>query len=46
MILNDDQIITYLSNIIYIARMDGKITVSETQAIDEIQKRIKAKKVY
>ena len=42
--LSNDQLITYLSNIIYVARIDGKITASETQAIEEIQKRIGAKK--
>lgn len=42
--LNNDQLITYLSNIVYVARIDGKITTSETQAIEEIQKRIGAKK--
>ena len=44
MFLSNDQLITYLSNIIYVARIDGKITASETQAIEEIQKRIGAKK--
>lgn len=44
MLLTNDQLITYLSNIIYVARIDGKITASETQAIEEIQKRLGAKK--
>ncbi len=44
MVLTNDQLITYISNIIYVARIDGKITASETQAIEEIQKRIGAKK--
>jgi rRNA maturation endonuclease Nob1 len=44
MLLTNDQLITYLSNIIYVARVDGKITASETKAIEEIQKRFGAKK--
>lgn len=44
MVLTNDQWITYLSNIIYVVRIDGKITTSETIAIEEIQKRIGAKK--
>jgi rRNA maturation endonuclease Nob1 len=44
MVLKNDQLITYISNIIYVARIDGKISASETKAIDEIQKRLGVKK--
>ena len=44
MALTNDQIITCLSNIIYMARLDGKITSSESQGIEEIQKRFGTKK--
>jgi len=44
MILNDDQKVDYLTNVIGLARADGKITPQETEAIELVQKAIGARK--
>lgn len=44
MALTNDQKVTYLANVILIARADGKLSPHETDAIESIQKSIGAKK--
>lgn len=44
MILSDEQKVNYLTNVIGLARADGKITPQETEAIELVQKAIGARK--
>lgn len=44
MALTNDQKVTYLANLILIARADGKLSPHETDAIESIQKSIGARK--
>jgi hypothetical protein len=42
--IDDDQRVAYLANLLAVARADGSISPNETQAIEDAQKRIGAKK--
>lgn len=44
MALTGEQKITYMANIVYVARADGKISIKETEALENIQKAIGCKK--
>ena len=44
MALDNDQRITYLANVIAVARANGQLSPRESDALEQIQKRIGAKK--
>ena len=42
--MTEDELVTYLANIVLISRVDGKLTSSEEEALESIRQELKARK--